>query len=82
VRATGGIPVVIRAGTASFVRTLLDAGPDPHAMATAARRALDAGLVIDPAGADVASVLAAGFPPWTGGVVHHLAADDQPTRRH
>ncbi|GIF17415.1 3-hydroxyacyl-CoA dehydrogenase/enoyl-CoA hydratase/3-hydroxybutyryl-CoA epimerase [Actinoplanes tereljensis] len=74
VRAKGGIPVVIRAGTASFVQTLLDAGPDPDAMTAAARRALDDGLVIDPVAADVASVLAAGFPPWTGGVLHHLAA--------
>jgi enoyl-CoA hydratase/carnithine racemase len=72
VRAKGGIPVVTSGGT-SFIRTLLDAGPDPEAMAGAARRALDAGLVIDPAGADVASVLAAGFPPWTGGVLHYLA---------
>jgi len=74
VRAKGGIPVVIRAGTTSFVQTLLDAGPDPRDMAVAARGALDAGLVIDPAGADVASVIAGGYPPWTGGVLHHLAA--------
>ncbi|GIM97682.1 enoyl-CoA hydratase/isomerase family protein [Paractinoplanes toevensis] len=77
VRAKGGIPVVIRAGTTSFVRTLLDAGPDQDAMTAAARRALDDGLVIDPVAADVASVLAAGFPPWTGGVLHHLATADQ-----
>lgn len=74
VRARGGIPVVIRNGPASFVQTLLDAGPDPEAMAAAARRVLDAGLVVDPAAADVASVVAAGYPPWTGGVLHHLAA--------
>ncbi|SCG72775.1 enoyl-CoA hydratase/isomerase family protein [Micromonospora humi] len=74
VRARGGIPVVTSDGTTSFVQALLDAGPDPAEMAAAARRALDAGLVVDPAGADVASVLAAGFPPWTGGVLHHLAA--------
>ncbi|GAB3062708.1 enoyl-CoA hydratase/isomerase family protein [Micromonospora schwarzwaldensis] len=73
-RARGGIPVVTSDGTMSFVQALLDAGPDPAAMVAAARRALDAGLVVDPAGADVASVLAAGFPPWTGGVLHHLAA--------
>ncbi|MEU4240464.1 enoyl-CoA hydratase-related protein [Actinoplanes sp. NPDC026619] len=78
VRAQGGIPVVIRAGATSFVQTLLDAGPDPDAMAAAVHRALDAGLVVDPAGADVASVLAAGFPPWTGGVLHHLAALERP----
>ncbi|MEV4135200.1 enoyl-CoA hydratase/isomerase family protein [Dactylosporangium sp. NPDC049742] len=70
VRAKGGIPVLIRGGHGSFVQTLLDAGPDPAAMAAAARRALDNGLRIDPAGADVASVLAAGFPSWTGGVLH------------
>jgi enoyl-CoA hydratase/carnithine racemase len=70
--ASGGIPVVVDGG--SFVQTLLDAGPDPDAMAAAARKALDAGLVVDPAGGDVASVLAAGYPPWTGGVLHHLAA--------
>ncbi|GLY96148.1 enoyl-CoA hydratase/isomerase family protein [Actinoplanes sp. NBRC 103695] len=70
--APGGIPVVVDGG--SFVRTLLDAGPDPDAMAAAARKALDAGLVVDPAGGDVASVLAAGYPPWTGGVLHHLTA--------
>nr|WP_221377347.1 enoyl-CoA hydratase/isomerase family protein [Actinoplanes polyasparticus] len=74
VRAAGGIPVMIHDGSTSFVQTLLDAGPEPDAMADAARRALEAGLVIDQAGADVASVLAAGFPPWTGGVLHHLAA--------
>lgn len=73
IRARGGIPVVIRAGSVSFVETLLVAGPGPDAMAAAARRALDAGLVVDPDGADVASVLAADFPPWTGGVLHHLA---------
>jgi 3-hydroxyacyl-CoA dehydrogenase / enoyl-CoA hydratase / 3-hydroxybutyryl-CoA epimerase len=73
VRAQGGIPVVIRSGTTSFVQTLLDAGPDPAAMAAAARRLLDAGLVIDREGADVASVVAAGYPAWTGGVLHHLA---------
>jgi hypothetical protein len=55
----------------SALRALLDAGPDPEAMAAAARRALDRGLVIDPGAADVASVLAAGFPPWLGGVIHH-----------
>ncbi|MEU0561560.1 enoyl-CoA hydratase/isomerase family protein [Dactylosporangium sp. NPDC006015] len=70
VRAMGGIPVLIRRGHVSFVQTLLDAGPDPAAMAAAARRALDNGLQIDPAAADVASVLAAGFPSWTGGVLH------------
>jgi len=70
VRAKGGIPVLIHGGGASFVQTLLDAGPDPAAMVAAARRALDSGLRIDPAGADVASVLAAGFPAWTGGVLH------------
>jgi 3-hydroxyacyl-CoA dehydrogenase/enoyl-CoA hydratase/3-hydroxybutyryl-CoA epimerase len=70
VRAKGGIPVLIHGGNVSFVQTLLDAGPDPAAMAVAARRALDSGLQIDPAGADVASVLAAGFPSWTGGVLH------------
>ncbi|MEV0132972.1 enoyl-CoA hydratase/isomerase family protein [Dactylosporangium sp. NPDC050688] len=70
VRARGGIPVLIHGGHGSFVQTLLDAGPDPAAMAAAARRALDSGLRVDPAGADVASVLAAGFPSWTGGVVH------------
>ncbi|MER7277879.1 enoyl-CoA hydratase/isomerase family protein [Dactylosporangium sp. NPDC000244] len=70
VRAKGGIPVLIHGGHVSFVRTLLDAGPDPAAMTAAARRALDNGLRIDPAGADVASVLAAGFPSWTGGVLH------------
>jgi enoyl-CoA hydratase/carnithine racemase len=70
VRANGGIPVLIHDGHVSFVQTLLDAGPDPAAMAAAARRALDNGLRIDPAGADVASVLAAGFPAWTGGVLH------------
>ncbi|AGL19029.1 enoyl-CoA hydratase/isomerase family protein [Actinoplanes sp. N902-109] len=73
VRARGGIPVVIRGGTTSFVQTLLDAGPDPDAMSAAASRLLDAGLVIDPAAADLASVLAAGFPPWLGGVLHHLS---------
>ncbi|MER7009525.1 enoyl-CoA hydratase/isomerase family protein [Dactylosporangium sp. NPDC000555] len=73
VRAKGGIPLVVSGGTASFVQALLDAGPDPDAMAAAARRALDAGLTVDPAGADVASVLAAGYPPWTGGVLRHLA---------
>ncbi|GAA2631499.1 enoyl-CoA hydratase/isomerase family protein [Paractinoplanes durhamensis] len=73
VRAKGGIPVVIRAGSGSLIRTLKEAGPDPEAMTTAARRAIDAGLVVDPAGADVASVLAAGYPAWTGGVLHHLA---------
>ncbi|WP_089155536.1 enoyl-CoA hydratase/isomerase family protein [Micromonospora sp. NBS 11-29] len=73
VRARGGIPVVTNDGTTSFVQALRDAGPDPAAMTAAARRALDAGLVVDPAGADVASVLAAGFPPWTGGVLHHLS---------
>lgn len=66
-----GIPVVVSGG--SFVQTLLDAGPDPEAMAAAARRALDEGLVVDPAGGNVASVLAAGYPAWTGGVLHHLA---------
>ncbi|MFF5235306.1 enoyl-CoA hydratase/isomerase family protein [Dactylosporangium sp. NPDC000521] len=70
VRAKGGIPVLIHGGHGSFVQTLLDAGPDPAAMAAAARRALDGGLRVDPAGADVASVLAAGFPSWTGGVLH------------
>ncbi|WP_432828784.1 enoyl-CoA hydratase/isomerase family protein [Dactylosporangium sp. CA-092794] len=70
VRAKGGIPVLIHGGHVSFVQTLLDAGPDPAAMAAAARRALDNGLRIDPAGADVASVLATGFPSWTGGVLH------------
>ncbi|MCA2217144.1 enoyl-CoA hydratase/isomerase family protein [Jidongwangia harbinensis] len=70
VRAKGGIPVLIHAGHVSFVQTLLDAGPDPADMAAAARRALDNGLRIDPAGADVASVLGAGFPAWTGGVLH------------
>lgn len=74
VRARGGIPLVLRGGTVSFVQTLLDAGPDPGDMAAAARRALDAGLVVDPDAADVASVLAAGFPAWTGGVLHHLQA--------
>ncbi|GAA0525387.1 hypothetical protein GCM10010172_02290 [Paractinoplanes ferrugineus] len=73
VRAEGAIPVVIRGSDISFVQTLLDAGPDPRAMTAAARRALDAGLTVDPVGADVASVLAAGFPPWTGGVLHHLS---------
>jgi hypothetical protein len=73
VRAKGGIPVVIHGGTTSFVQTLLEAGPDADAMTQAARNALDAGLVIDPDGADVASVLAAGFPGWTGGVLHHLS---------
>jgi hypothetical protein len=58
----------------SFVQTLLDAGPDPSAMATAARNALASGLSVDPPAADVASVLAAGYPPWTGGVLHHLTA--------
>jgi 3-hydroxyacyl-CoA dehydrogenase/enoyl-CoA hydratase/3-hydroxybutyryl-CoA epimerase len=43
-------------------------------MAAAAAHALNSGLDIDPAGADVASVLAAGYPAWTGGVLHHLAA--------
>ncbi|MFC3499735.1 enoyl-CoA hydratase/isomerase family protein [Micromonospora krabiensis] len=70
VRAKGAIPVLIHGGQASFVQSLLDAGPDPAAMAAAARRALDDGLRVDPAGADVASVLAAGFPDWTGGVLH------------
>ncbi|GLL02181.1 hypothetical protein GCM10017581_039230 [Dactylosporangium matsuzakiense] len=70
VRAGGGIPVLVRGGDASFVQTLLDAGPDPAAMAAAARRVLDDGLQIDPAAGDVASVLAAGFPAWTGGVLH------------
>jgi 3-hydroxyacyl-CoA dehydrogenase/enoyl-CoA hydratase/3-hydroxybutyryl-CoA epimerase len=70
VRAKGGIPVLIHGGHVSFVQTLLDAGPDPAAMAAVARRALDSGLQVDPAGADVASVLAAGFPSWTGGVLH------------
>ncbi|MEV6930481.1 hypothetical protein AB0M46_39190 [Dactylosporangium sp. NPDC051485] len=70
VRARGGIPVLIHGGHVSFVQTLLDAGPDPAAMAAAARGALDNGLQIDPAGADVASVLAAGFPSWAGGVLH------------
>jgi enoyl-CoA hydratase/carnithine racemase len=70
VRAKGGIPVLLHGGPTSFVQTLLDAGPDPAAMAVAARRALDSGLQIDPDGADVASVLAAGFPSWTGGVLH------------
>jgi 3-hydroxyacyl-CoA dehydrogenase/enoyl-CoA hydratase/3-hydroxybutyryl-CoA epimerase len=74
IRAKGGMPVVIRRGSASFVQTLLDAGPDPGAMAVAARRLLDEGLVIDPAGADVASVVAAGFPAWTGGVHHFLSS--------
>lgn len=71
-RARGGIPLALRPGSASFVQALLDAGPDPDAMAAAARRALDAGLVVDHDGADVASVLAAGFPPWAGGVLYHL----------
>ncbi|MFI5915997.1 enoyl-CoA hydratase/isomerase family protein [Dactylosporangium sp. NPDC051541] len=75
VRAKGGIPVLLNGGHGSFVQTLLDAGPDPAAMVTAARRALAAGLRVDPPGADVASVLAAGFPPWTGGVLR--AADGQ-----
>jgi enoyl-CoA hydratase/carnithine racemase len=79
VRARGGIPVPVRGGPESFVQALLDAGPDPDAMAAAARRALDAGLEIDPAAADVASVLAAGFPPWTGGVLYHLAATREPS---
>ncbi|MEU7872505.1 enoyl-CoA hydratase/isomerase family protein [Dactylosporangium sp. NPDC049140] len=79
VRAKGGIPVLIHAGRVSFVQTLLDAGPDPAAMAAAARRALADGLRIDPAGADVASVLAAGFPAWTGGVLH---AEDRRPDRH
>jgi 3-hydroxyacyl-CoA dehydrogenase / enoyl-CoA hydratase / 3-hydroxybutyryl-CoA epimerase len=70
VRAKGGIPVLINSGHASFVQALLDAGPGPAAMAAAARHALANGLRIDPAGADVASVLAAGFPSWTGGVLH------------
>ena len=74
VRAGGDIPVLIQGGGESFVQTLLDAGPDPAAMAAAARRALDNGLRIDPAGADVASVLAAGFPAWTGGILHAGAA--------
>jgi 3-hydroxyacyl-CoA dehydrogenase/enoyl-CoA hydratase/3-hydroxybutyryl-CoA epimerase len=74
VRAKGAIPVVIRGGDVSLVQILRAAGPDPDAMAAATRRALDAGLDVDPAGADVASVLAAGFPPWTGGVLHHLSA--------
>ncbi|MDG4796880.1 enoyl-CoA hydratase/isomerase family protein [Micromonospora sp. WMMD1082] len=74
VRAKGGIPVLIHGGHVSFVQTLLDAGPDPAAMAAAARRALDNGLQVDPAGADVASVLAAGFPSWTGGVLHAIDA--------
>lgn len=69
VRAKGGIPVLIHTGHASFVQMLLDAGPDPAAMTAAARHALADGLRIDPAGADVASVLAAGFPAWTGGVL-------------
>jgi hypothetical protein len=69
VRAKGGIPVLIHSGGASFVQLLLDAGPDPAAMTAAARRAVGSGLEIDPAGADVASVLAAGFPAWTGGVL-------------
>jgi enoyl-CoA hydratase/carnithine racemase len=68
------IPVVVRGTGTSFVQALLDAGPDPTAMAAAARRAVDGGLDIDPAAADVASVLAAGFPPWTGGVLHQLSA--------
>ncbi|WP_249998430.1 hypothetical protein [Actinoplanes sp. M2I2] len=47
-------------------------------MADAARGALDAGLVIAGAGAGVASVLAAGFPPWTGGVRHYLVSARPP----
>ncbi|SFF65000.1 3-hydroxyacyl-CoA dehydrogenase / enoyl-CoA hydratase / 3-hydroxybutyryl-CoA epimerase [Actinoplanes philippinensis] len=70
VRARGGIPVLIHSGDVSFIQTLLEAGPDPTAMTDAAHRALDDGLRIDPAGADVASVVAAGFPAWTGGVLH------------
>ncbi|GLK99305.1 hypothetical protein [Dactylosporangium matsuzakiense] len=75
VRARGGIPVLLQGGSGSFVQALLDAGPDPAAMTAAARRSLDAGLRIDPAAADVASVLAAGFPAWTGGVLHALRSD-------
>jgi 3-hydroxyacyl-CoA dehydrogenase/enoyl-CoA hydratase/3-hydroxybutyryl-CoA epimerase len=73
-RAVGGIPVLVSGGP-SFVQALLDAGPDVPAMALAARRLLDAGLIVDSAGGDVASVLAAGFPPWTGGVLHYLATN-------
>lgn len=70
VRAGGGLPVLLSRGDVSFVQSLLDAGPDPTAMMDTARGLVAAGLRIDPAVADVASVLAAGFPHWAGGVLH------------
>ncbi|WP_433222291.1 enoyl-CoA hydratase-related protein [Dactylosporangium sp. CS-047395] len=73
IRARGGIPVLVHGG--SFIQPLLDAGPDPAAMTAAARRALAEGVQVDPVAADVASVLAAGYPAWTGGVLNAIAKE-------
>jgi 3-hydroxyacyl-CoA dehydrogenase/enoyl-CoA hydratase/3-hydroxybutyryl-CoA epimerase len=65
--ALGLTPVVLPPGRPSFVARLR-ARPQLPAMAAEGRRALADGGIGSPADADLASVLGAGCPPWSGGV--------------
>ncbi len=66
--ARGVTPVVLPAGQASFVQRLR-AQTSLQQMADEGRRALAEGAVANAADADLASVLGAGCPAWTGGVI-------------
>lgn len=68
--ATHGLtPVVLPPGAPSFVQRLLRVPGGLQAMGAEGRRALAEGAIGSAADADLASVLGAGCPPWTGGVI-------------
>jgi enoyl-CoA hydratase/carnithine racemase len=73
----GVTPVVLPPGRPSFVRRLREQASLP-AMAAEGRRALDDGGIANAADADLASVLGAGCPPWSGGVISYADLENLP----
>jgi 3-hydroxyacyl-CoA dehydrogenase / enoyl-CoA hydratase / 3-hydroxybutyryl-CoA epimerase len=77
----GVAPVVLPPGRASFVQRLRAQRVLP-AMAEEGRRALAEGAIGSAADADLASVLGAGCPPWSGGVISYFdTVENQETTR-
>jgi len=76
--ALGLTPVLLPPGRPSFVQRLRPHQGDLQAMAEEGRRALQEGAIASAADADLASVLGAGFPPWTGGVISYFDTETSP----
>jgi 3-hydroxyacyl-CoA dehydrogenase/enoyl-CoA hydratase/3-hydroxybutyryl-CoA epimerase len=74
----GITPVLLPSGRSSFVQRLRLHQADLQAMAEEGRRALREGAVASAADADLASVLGAGFAPWTGGVISYFDTETSP----